>query len=228
MVKEDFLGTLLALTEEYGITFSEEQAGICYEHVCSMLDWNRRCNLTRITDYREVIEKHLLDSLIPARWLPRAGPAMDIGTGPGFPGIPLKVLHPELEMLLLESNRKKASFLKVVLSRLPLRNVRVLQERWEDLVRKERLLLESPLMLVTMRAVILEPEHLSILASKILQPDGVFAWWAGPSADLKWQEHHRQTLESTGMVFEGPRCYSLPSASQLRYLFLWRKEERRQ
>ena len=153
MVNEDFLRTLLALMEEYGIPFSEEQAGICYEHISLMLDWNRRCNLTRITDSREIIEKHLLDSLIPARWLPRAGPAMDIGTGPGFPGIPLKVLHPELEMLLLESNRKKTSFLKVVLSRLSLLNVRVLESRWEELVHADHPLLETPLMLVTMRAV---------------------------------------------------------------------------
>jgi 16S rRNA (guanine527-N7)-methyltransferase len=226
MERKDFIKTLLALTGENGISFSEEQAEACFEHISLMLDWNQRCNLTRITDHREIIEKHLLDSLIPARWLPQAGPAMDIGTGPGFPGIPLKILHPELNMLLLESNRKKASFLKVLLSRLPLEKVQVLESRWEDLVRTGHPLLEHQLKLATMRAVKLEPAHLSRFAAKLLQPGGVFAWWAGPGADLKWQEAHRETLAAAGMIFEERHDYTLPTLSQQRYLFLWRKEDR--
>lgn len=223
--KSDFLRDFLTLARECGILLSEEQAGVCFEHVSLTLEWNRRCNLTRITDAREIIEKHLLDSLIPAKWLPRTGPAMDIGTGPGFPGIPLKVLHPELEMLLLESNRKKVSFLKVLLSRLSLQHIQVIESRWEDLLRGDLPLLKSPLRLATMRAVKLEPVHLTQLASALLRPGGVFAWWGGPGADLRWQEPYGQTLEEAGMVFEGCRNYSLPSASQPRHLFLWKKTE---
>jgi 16S rRNA (guanine527-N7)-methyltransferase len=222
MDQKDFLRTLLALAEKYDVPFSEEQALRCHEHVSLMLEWNRGCNLTRITDYGEIIEKHILDSLIPARWLPQAGPAIDIGSGAGFPGIPLKILHPELDMLLLESHRKKASFLKVVLSRLMLPKVLVLHERWEDLARSGSPFLKNPPLLATMRAVRLNPEHLSA-ASKILGPDGVFAWWTGLGADFKRYEDHDGRLEKAGMILEGRHSYSLPSTSQPRYLFIWRK-----
>lgn len=219
-----FLETLLTLTRECRIPLSEEQAAACYEHISRMLAWNRRCNLTRITDPREIIEKHLLDSLIPARWLPKAGPALDVGTGPGFPGLPLAILHPELEMLLLESHRKKASFLKVLLAQRPLANLQVLEGRWQDLLRTGHPLLKEPLALVTVRAVKLEPEHLTVLASRLLREDGVFAYWAGPGADLTWQQDHREILAAAGMIFQGSHHYSLPSMPQPRYLFLWRKQ----
>lgn len=226
MVRKEFLEGLLALTADHHLPFSEKQAAACYEHISLMLAWNRRCNLTRITNHREIIEKHLLDSLLPARWLPGAGPIMDVGTGPGFPGIPLAILQPERPVLLLEANRKKASFLRVLLAHLSLPNARVLEGRWEGLVQTSRPLLTKPLALVTMRAVKLAPAHLTGLASRLLREDGVFAYWAGPSADPTWQEKHRETLAAVGMVFEARYRYSLPSLSEPRYLLLWRRQPR--
>jgi 16S rRNA (guanine527-N7)-methyltransferase len=217
-----FLGTLLTLAHECGISLSEEQARLCGEHISLMLQWNRRCNLTRITDFREIIEKHLLDSLIPARWLPHTGLAVDIGSGPGFPGIPLKILHPQLDMLLIESHRKKASFLKVALSKLPLKNISALQARWETLTGSEHPFLSKPIKLATMRAVKLEPKHLAVAASKMLDRDGIFAWWAGPSADPGC-DPHGGVFDSTGMTFQKRYSYTLPSGSQPRYLFVWQK-----
>jgi 16S rRNA (guanine527-N7)-methyltransferase len=225
MEQREFLKTILALARDCHILFSEEQALICYEHISLMLEWNRRYNLTRITDFAEIIEKHILDSLIPSRWLPNSGAAIDIGSGPGFPGIPLKIVHPKLDMVLLESHRKKVSFLKVVLSQLPLQNLQALQGRWEDLLHTDHPLLKKPFTLATMRAIRLEPEHLYVAASKVLQPNGLFAWWAGPSADLGWQEKHRDDYEKAGIVFQRSYSYSLPSASQTRFLFIWKKEE---
>jgi 16S rRNA (guanine527-N7)-methyltransferase len=224
MEKRDFLRTLLALTDECGIPFCEEQALMCHQHIALMLEWNHHYNLTRIMDFGQIMEKHLLDSLIPARWLPRAGPAIDIGSGPGFPGIPLKILHPQLEMLLLESHRKKASFLKVALARLPLHNISALHGRWEKLTKTDHPLLKNPFKLAIMRAVRLEPEHLAIAASEILGREGVFAWWAGPSSDLTRCDQHGGLLEDSEMTFDGRYSYALPSASRPRYLYIWRKK----
>jgi 16S rRNA (guanine527-N7)-methyltransferase len=226
MANTVFLDTLLTLAHECGIPLSEEQARLCGRHISLMLEWNRHCNLTRITDFREIIEKHLLDSLIPARWLPQAGLAVDIGSGPGFPGIPLKILHRELEMLLLESHRKKASFLKFALSKLQLQNISALQARWETLTGRDHPFLQNPLKLAIMRAVKLEPQHLAVAGRGILEQDGIFAWWAGPSADLRC-DPHGGLFEDSGMTFEGRYSYALPSASQPRYLFVWRKKGRR-
>ncbi|HQN19693.1 MAG TPA: 16S rRNA (guanine(527)-N(7))-methyltransferase RsmG [Syntrophobacteraceae bacterium] len=225
MDQRHFSRTLLALTEICGIRFTEEQALMCYEHVSLMLEWNLRCNLTRITAPEEIIEKHLLDSLIPARWLPQEGSAMDIGSGPGFPGIPMKILHPKLDMLLLESHRKKVSFLKVVISKLPLQDLQALQGRWEDLADTRHPLLMQPLRLAMMRAVKPEPGHIHDAASRLLAPGGVFVWWAGPGADLNRLDRMCEGTEKGEMIFDGRTTYSLPSASQPRYLFIWRKRD---
>ena len=222
MANGDFLKTLLVLADDYGIQFSEEQARLCRRHISLMLEWNRHCNLTRITDFGEIITKHLLDSLIPAKWLPQAGPAIDIGSGAGFPGIPLKILYPGLDMLLLESHRKKVSFLKTVLSQLPLQGISALHGRWEALAAADQPLPKNRFKLATMRAVRLQPEHLAVAAKEILARNGMFAWWAGPSADLRWCDEHRGLFENPGMGFEGRHCYTLPSASHPRYLFIWR------
>jgi 16S rRNA G527 N7-methylase RsmG len=129
-------------------------------------------------------------------------------------------------MLLLESHRKKASFLKVVLSKLILPKVCVLQERWEELARSGHPSLKHPPKLATMRAIRLKPEHL-LAASMILDQHGIFAWWAGPAADLKWHETYERAFEKAGMIFKGRYTYSLPSTSQPRYLFIWWKRSRK-
>ena len=223
MEKQDFLRTLLARTADCGLPFSEEQALRCHEHISLMLAWNRSHNLTRITDLEDIIEKHILDSLLPAKWLPPAGPALDIGTGAGFPGIPLKILHPGLAMLLLESHRKKVSFLKTVLSRLPLQHISALQGRWEELAQGGHPHFRNSFKLTTMRAVRLEPEHISVAASSLLGQDGIFAWWAGPNADVQWHDRHVELFRNVGMTFEGRHSYLLPSATQPRYLFVWKR-----
>jgi 16S rRNA (guanine527-N7)-methyltransferase len=222
MEEKDFLKTLSALTVDYGITLSTEQGRMCHTHIALMLAWNRRCNLTRITDPNEIIEKHLLDSLIPARWLPQAGPAVDIGSGPGFPGIPIKIFRPKIEMLLLESQRKKVSFLKVVLGKLGVQNLKALQGRWEEFVQRDRSLRKHSFVLATIRAVRLEPEHV-LGAAKILEREGLLAWWAGPAAALKWENSQHELIAKAGMNFEEPHSYTLPSASQPRRLFIWRR-----
>ena len=78
LIKTDFLETLLTVTATYDIPLSAEQANACHEHASLMLAWNRTCNLTRITARLELIERHLLDSRLPARRLPRAGPSLDL------------------------------------------------------------------------------------------------------------------------------------------------------
>jgi 16S rRNA (guanine527-N7)-methyltransferase len=188
-----------------------------------MLEWNSRVNLTRITDMREVVIKHFLDSLIPAKWLPESGQAVDVGTGPGFPGVPLKILRPELHMVLLEANRKKVSFLKFLLTRLGLKGLQALQTRWEDLCKANGPIAQGSCRLITMRAVRLEPGHLNLLAAKILEPGGIFAWWAGPEADA---ESAAEGIEhgNEGMHFLERHAYRLPGADAPRQLLVWRKD----
>ncbi|KAA2284691.1 16S rRNA (guanine(527)-N(7))-methyltransferase RsmG [Arenimonas fontis] len=100
------------------------------DYLALLSRWNRTYNLTAVRDEREMLSRHLLDSLAMWRFL-RPGRLADLGTGPGLPGIPLALARPELEVSLVESNGKKARFLREAVRRLGLVNARVLEARAE-------------------------------------------------------------------------------------------------
>jgi len=102
-------------------------------HALELVKWNRKINLTSITQPRDIAVKHFLDSLAPARFIPENARLLDIGSGGGFPGIPLKILKPSLSVLLVDGVRKKANFLKHLLRTLRLENIEALQTRAEGL-----------------------------------------------------------------------------------------------
>ncbi|SOD54922.1 16S rRNA m(7)G-527 methyltransferase [Pseudoxanthomonas wuyuanensis] len=100
----------------------------------ALLDrWNRTYNLTAIRDPREMVTRHLLDSLAMHRYVVDSGTLADLGTGPGLPGIPLAIAKPQLRVTLVESNGKKARFLREAVRTLGLANARVAESRAEAL-----------------------------------------------------------------------------------------------
>ena len=105
-------------------------------HLALLLKWNARTNLTAIRDPEEIIARHFGESLFAARLLVTPGSrerAIDIGSGAGFPGLPLKIWSPNLELTLLEANQKKAVFLKEVVRALQLTGMTVSTDRAEQL-----------------------------------------------------------------------------------------------
>jgi 16S rRNA (guanine527-N7)-methyltransferase len=101
--------------------------------------WNKKINLTAITEDSEIIEKHFINSLLFSFFImPRRGlKVMDLGSGAGFPGLPVKILLPEVSMTLLEASQKKTAFLKHICRALELKEVECLAKRSEDLVKEK-------------------------------------------------------------------------------------------
>jgi 16S rRNA (guanine527-N7)-methyltransferase len=105
--------------------------------VSELLAWNEKTNLTAITDPDEIAEKHVIDSLIPAKFIPENASVLDIGSGGGLPGIALKIYKPTLCMTLIDSSRKKVNFLKHVIRQLGLQDTAAVQVRAESLRESE-------------------------------------------------------------------------------------------
>ncbi len=105
-------------------------------HALELMKWTSKTNLTTITDPLEVAVKHYLDSLVPAPMIQSDSSLLDIGSGGGFPGIPLKILMPSLSVTLIDASRKKVSFLMHVIRKLGLENIVVRHIRAEDLAKE--------------------------------------------------------------------------------------------
>jgi 16S rRNA (guanine527-N7)-methyltransferase len=98
-----------------------------------LVKWNRKINLTSEKTHSEILHRHIFDSLQYSRVISPNDHVIDIGSGAGFPGIPLKILYPHLTLSLVESQRKRCSFLEAVVSNLGLQNTRVINERSEKI-----------------------------------------------------------------------------------------------
>ena len=116
-----------------GLAIDENVIAQFAVHAVELIKWNRKINLTAITDPLDIAIKHFLDSLAPAKRIPDDARLLDIGSGAGFPGIPLKIIKPSLSVLMIDGVRKKVNFLKYVLRTLDLENIDALQIRAEYL-----------------------------------------------------------------------------------------------
>ena len=168
----------------------------------ALLDrWNRAYNLTAIRDPGEMVAKHLLDSLAMHPFA-KAGTLADLGTGPGLPGIPLAIAHPALQVTLVESNGKKARFLREAVRTLQLSNARVAESRIEALD------LPAAFDAITARALATLPLILE-LGGHLLKPQGRLLAMKGalPADEIAalppgWRVERVMPLEEPGLAAE--------------------------
>lgn len=137
------LERLICGARQLGLSLTPEQVQRFQLYYEELLEWNRKVNLTAITAYEEVQTKHFLDSLTLMEavknevWAKEDFYLLDIGTGAGVPGVPLKILLPGVRLVLLESVSKKTTFLKHLVDRLDLVYVNILTGRAEDIAHQE-------------------------------------------------------------------------------------------
>jgi 16S rRNA (guanine527-N7)-methyltransferase len=123
--------------QELNIQCSEEQINSFMSYLTELKKWNKTYNLTALRNDNDIIVKHFLDSLLYLKTLPEGILKLaDAGAGAGFPGIPLKLVRPDMDLALIESSRKKAAFLRHIVRHLQLKEVNVLEERLERLGKK--------------------------------------------------------------------------------------------
>jgi len=118
---------------DFKIAIDNTQVVLIQRYISVLLHWNEKLNLTAIRDPLDILHRHFCESMYGGVAVEVFGRLADIGSGPGFPGIPLKILRPELELFLVESNIKKGTFLAEVVRELELTNARVLISRYEEL-----------------------------------------------------------------------------------------------
>lgn len=124
---EDIRQKLVSQAKSLGIKVTAEQAGKFQRYMELLLEWNEKLNLTAITEPEEIVEKHFLDSLtlLSACSPKEGGRLLDVGTGAGFPGVPVKIMRPDLQVTLLDGSNKRLNFLGELCGELGIECVRI-------------------------------------------------------------------------------------------------------
>ena len=135
---KEFNGIFNNYLNDLNIKLNEEQIKKFYTYMNLLIDWNEKINLTAITKPEEIILKHFVDCLTIANYIEDNSKLIDMGTGAGFPGIPLKIYRNDLKILLADSLNKRLNFLNEVIDTLKLNNIETIHARAEELGRNEK------------------------------------------------------------------------------------------
>ncbi|MEG0077367.1 16S rRNA (guanine(527)-N(7))-methyltransferase RsmG [Anaerorhabdus sp.] len=171
-----------------GLVLNETQVQQYCRYAEILKEWNEKMNLTAIVEFEEVLDKHFYDSLLPSFTTHIEGHLCDVGSGAGFPSIPLKIAYPELKITILEPLKKRVTFLETVKKELNLSGVTCLDERAEDYAVKHRETFD----VVTARAV----ANLNMLAElciPLVKKEGLFLAMKGSNG----MEEYNGALSAT-------------------------------
>ena len=157
---------------EFQLPVNDEQVLQIQQYIKILLMWNEKVNLTAIRDPLEILYRHFCESMYAAEAIPlKNGRLADAGSGGGFPGLPLKIIRPDLQVFLVESNIKKVTFLAEVIRELGLKGAQVLARRYEELGEEV-----APLDYVCSRALGEFPAFLEWARSEQIAAKQVILW----------------------------------------------------
>lgn len=217
-MSEEITPTFITGLQQLGLEPSSQllQAFLRYQQ--ELLEWNTRFNLTAIKDPAEIFLKHFLDSLslLTIRDAPAAH-LFDIGSGAGFPGLPLAIVRPDWHITLLEATGKKVRFLQHIGENLQLRNVTVIHGRAEELAHRENY--RAQFNMVTARAVSALPVLLEYAAPYCRQGGILIFPKKGDLTDEMARAH--QAAPQVGAHFRTEMAVTLPGLDDGRSLLVW-------
>lgn len=129
---EDFKNKINSKLASINIELSESKIKQFYIYMEELIEWNKKINLTAIVEMDDIIDKHFIDSLTASKYIKDGDTVIDVGTGAGFPGIPLKIERENLKIELLDSLNKRINFLNEIITKLELKNIITTHARAED------------------------------------------------------------------------------------------------
>jgi len=188
----DFYNLMCKSADDIGLQLSKEQYEKFIIYMRLLQEWNEKVNLTAIVDDEDVIKKHFIDSMkaFKREEFKKANTLIDVGTGAGFPGLPIAIMKDDIKVTLLDSLNKRVNFLNTVINDLGLSNVITIHSRAEDGARDKKL--REKFDIATSRAV----ANMSVLSEFCLpyvKIGGSFIALKGPSVD-------QEIKESTGAI----------------------------
>ena len=215
---------LAARLKACGIPFDPELPEKLLRYHALLMDWNTRMDLTAVTDEAEMMDRHYVDSLMALRFglISRKGRIIDVGTGAGFPGMPLALACPEMQVTLMDAQQKRLTFLQAVIDELQVRNVTLVHSRAEDGARLP--LHREQYDLAVARAV----APLAVLAEYLLpyvRVGGSALCWKGPALQEEMQQGRRAAHLLGGKVEEPISCEFPGRAWQHLLLPIQKKEK---
>ena len=219
-----FAEILKNAAEEYGISLSDTQLQQFDRYQELLVEWNQKMNLTALTEPKDVAIKHMIDSVsvYDEKWFSEGMSVIDVGTGAGFPGLPLKILCPSLKVTLLDSLNKRVKFLETVVSELGLSDIVCVHARAEEAARQKQY--REKFDAVVSRAV----ARLPILAEydlPFVRVGGFFAAMKG----AKYEEEAEEAKKAVKLLGGGEpvlREIKLPELEDKRGIIYIRKEKK--
>jgi 16S rRNA (guanine(527)-N(7))-methyltransferase GidB len=186
---------------DMGIELDEISYGKLIKYSEMLIDWNSRINLTAITDMDGIVKKHFIDSLKIFEFskLKNARKVIDVGTGAGFPGIPMKIVNDQFEMTLLDSLNKRIEYLKEVCKELELRNVNFVHARAEDGAKMPE---HREKYDIAVSRAVANMAVLSELCLPFVRQGGYFIALKGPGVETELNESKKAITEMGGKLLE--------------------------
>jgi len=220
MLSEKYANLLAGEAAHFNITLTKQQEEKFSAYADLLVQWNEKINLTAITDEEGIVIKHFLDSLSIMPYMPEdARTLIDVGTGAGFPGIPVKIVNDKISVTLLDSLEKRVKFLNEVISSLGLKEIYAVHGRAEDFGadRKHR----EQFDVAVARAVASLPVLLEYCLP-FVKVGGLFIAMKGPDAENELKESGK-ALEVLGGEIIGTRELTLPGSDNKRCIILIKK-----
>ena len=219
-MKDNLSEILSEASNSLGIMLGEKEIALFQEYYRILLFWNNKINLVSIKSDIDVPIKHFIDSMIPLRFIEnKESSIIDIGTGAGFPGIPMKIAANRLNLSLLDSSRKKMSFLKHLIRKLQLVNTTIINRRVELIIKEE--IYREKFDVVISRASFKLPQFLKT-GYHFIHTGGILIAMKGINIDAELRQAEKIS-RTVGLEYYARHEIRLPITQDTRNIIIFKK-----